>query len=346
MVFCEFILRFHCTHIIFYFHLEFIMRLVLHGEEIESFFDLLGHDENGLTYALGWNLANNISFLRIFLSRITGKKYQYKTKNSEIRLQNYGEKDHGFTDIELILDNKMFIVIEAKIGWALPTSNQLNKYCSRFDDFTAFDTKLVVISECRKEFAKQQLEKVNAKVSIEYISWRDIHGLIDKAFVESSRYQRKNLNSLKAYFKEVISMQRNDSNKVYCVSLSSKKAERSMLTWIDIINKKRVYFYPVGKNWPSDPPNYMAFRYDGKLQSIHHVDSYEIVTKLWEHLPFDEEDWEPTFLLKLGPPFKPSHEVKNGNIWSNGRLWIDLDTLFTCETVKDALTLTQQRVES
>ena len=321
------------------------MKLVLHRKEIDSVFDLLDHDENGLTYALGWNFANNITFLRIFLAKITIKRYNCDVGSSEVRLQEFGEKDHGFTDIELIIDNEMFLVIEAKIGWTLPTPDQLNKYCSRFEDFITYNKKLVVISECRKEYAKQQLAKVNVSIPIEYISWREIHSLIDVAWKESSRYQKKMLNNFKTCFKKVISMQRTDSNKVYCVSLSSQKPEWSRLSWIDIVEKRRRYFYPVGKKWPSDPPNYIAFRYNGRLQSIHYVDGYEIVTNMFEHLPVDEEEWDPTFLLKLGPPFKPAKEIKNGKIWGNGRIWVDLDTLFTSETIRDARDLTQLRAE-
>jgi hypothetical protein len=66
---------------------------------------------------------------------------------------------------------------------------------------------------------------------------------------------------------------------------------------------------------------------------------------MYEHLPFDEEEWEPHFLLALGPAFKPENEIKNGKIWPNGRYWIDLDTFFTCMTIQDARDLTQKRAE-
>jgi len=322
------------------------MKLVLHREEMNSIFDLLGRDENGLTCALGWNFSNNKNLLRIFLHKITGKDYRCDDESSEVRLQEFGEKDRGFTDIELRIDKEMFLIVEAKIGWNLPTQDQLDKYSSRFEDYTAYDKKLVVISECRKEYAQQQLKKLEAKVHIDYISWREILRLIEHVYKESSGFQKKMLYNLTTYFRRVIRMQKRDSNRVYCVSLSSEKPQWSRLSWIDIVRKKRKYFYPVGKNWPSDPPNYIAFRYDGKLQFIHHVDNYQIVTKMHEHLPVDEEEWDPNFLLALGPPFKPAKEVKNGRIWPNGRYWIDLDTFFTCATIREARDLTQQRAEA
>jgi hypothetical protein len=38
--------------------------LFLHGRKIETIFDLLGREENDMTYALGWALAESPQFLR------------------------------------------------------------------------------------------------------------------------------------------------------------------------------------------------------------------------------------------------------------------------------------------
>jgi hypothetical protein len=154
------------------------------------------------------------------------------------------------------------------------------------------------------------------------------------------------INNLNTYFKKVIkviNMQDRNSNKVFCVVLGSDKPEWSKLSWKEIVEKERKYFYPVSKKWPPDPPNYIAFRYDGKLQSIHHVEKYEVVTKMYEHLPVDKEEWEPFFLLTLGKPFKPSSEVKNGNIYPQQHLWFDLDTVFTSRTIEEARDITKER---
>ncbi|MCG2728873.1 MAG: hypothetical protein L6276_01100, partial [Acetobacterium sp.] len=46
------------------------------------------------------------------------------------------------------------------------------------------------------------------------------------------------------------------------------KPESFGLSWIDIVEKRNKYFHPMGMNgWPKEPPNYIAFRYYGKLQS-------------------------------------------------------------------------------
>ena len=71
-------------------------------------------------------------------------------------------------------------------------------------------------------------------------------------------------------------MQKFDSNWVYVVSLGSGTNPGRNIFWIDVVNDRGRYFHPVGKGWPKEPPNYMAFRYWGKLRSIHHVESYEV----------------------------------------------------------------------
>ena len=59
------------------------------------------------------------------------------------------------------------------------------------------------------------------------------------------------------------------------------KPENCDLTWIEIVEQKKKYFHPFGINgWPKEPPNYIAFRYNGKLQSIHHIESYTVTKSL------------------------------------------------------------------
>jgi len=319
------------------------MRLLLHGEDVQSIFDLLGYDENGLTYALGLTLSENKELLKMLINRISNENY--RCEDCEVRLQEFGKKDRGFTDIELLIDNRLFVIVEAKIGWNLPAQEQLDKYTLRFDEYKPYSRLLVVISECQKEYAEREIRNLNLKVPIEYISWQETLSFIEQAYSISTSYQKRMLKHLEEYFKKVITMQDRNSNKVFCVALGSGKPEYSKLSWIDIVKKKRRYFYPVAKGWPTDPPNYIAFRYYGKLQSIHHVDDYEIVTKMYEHLPVKKEEWDPTFLLKLGKPFKPAREVKNGNIYPKQHLWFDLDTVFTCKTIQEARDLTQKREE-
>lgn len=118
------------------------------------------------------------------------------------------------------------------------------------------------------------------------------------------------------------------------------------LSWIEIVNKYNKYFCPVGGNgWPKEPPNYIAFRYDGRLQAIHHIDHYTVTRNLHEQFPEmpDEELVENHFVYSLGPAITPSKTVKTGNIYRSGRVWAMLDTLLTCDSISEARDLSYSR---
>ena len=140
-------------------------------------------------------------------------------------------------------------------------------------------------------------------------------------------------------------MQNQESNLVYVVSLGASTPEWSQLSWRDIVIKKKHYFHPVGGGWPKDPPNYLGFRYDGKLQSIHHIESWQIVDNMHEAFPeINAVGWEPHFLYTLGDSIIPQKEVKTGKIYPSGRVWAMLDLLLTCSTISEARDLTQKRL--
>lgn len=61
--------------------------------------------------------------------------------------------------------------------------------------------------------------------------------------------------------------------------------------------------------WPKVPPNYIAFRWDGHVRRIHHIDAYAVVDDL--HEAFDEipaglEADVPHIVYDLGPPILPA----------------------------------------
>ena len=136
-------------------------------------------------------------------------------------------------------------------------------------------------------------------------------------------------------------------NRVFVVSLSQDpiKEDRDY-TWTDVVEKDRHYFHPKGKGWPDPPPNYIAFRYNGQLQSVHYIERCDVVTDPSSvNMNWLEADCKQ-FLYKLGPAMKPSSTVKSGPIW-NSRCWCAIDTLLsgTCKTIIEAAAETKRREE-
>ena len=94
----------------------------------------------------------------------------------------------------------------------------------------------------------------------------------------------------------------------------------------------------------------MAFRYDGELKSIHHVERYTVIDNFATHFtPKSTPADRPHFLYDLGPAIRPTHRVPtNGNgysIYPSGRKWIFIDLLLTAKSVAEAAHLTKQRLK-
>jgi hypothetical protein len=109
-----------------------------------------------------------------------------------------------------------------------------------------------------------------------------------------------------------------------------------------------MYFHPFGGGgWPVSPPNYLGFRYKGRLQSVHHVEKYEIVkwTALPKHIPeIKYSKWDRNFIVyTLGRPIYPSEEVRSGTLRMAAHCWAMIDLLLTCKTISQARDLSKKR---
>lgn len=320
--------------------------LYLYGQKTDSIFDLLGTDENDISFAVGLGFSKVPTFLKHFLQHININT-KFDTELVKIKLQQY-ERDKGFTDFEIEQEGEFSIIIEAKKGWNYPDKNQLGKYSSKpsFNLFTARQKKLVVFTESSKDFTNAHFHiKTSNSYDVTVVSYRELWSLAKKARADSDNYQKRFLEELINYFEKIMTMQNKYSNMVYVVALSYETEKDWKISWIDIVEQKRRYFHSVGgRGWPTEPPNYIAFRYYGKLQSIRHIDSYEVFTdphKFFKEIPSD--DWGHCFLYHLSEPIIPSKEIRTGNIYRNGRVWAMLDLLLTCDTIAEARDKTKKR---
>lgn len=242
------------------------------------------------------------------------------------------------------MPGKLHIIIEAKRWLSLPGSGQLKTYAQRLGNTNAETKILIVLSDCSVEFACARIPGEISGIKVKYISWSGVYEVAKRALHENHGPKRYILNELISYLRELIEMQEVDSNWVFVVSLGSGTPAGWGISWREIVNKKGRYFHPVGNRWPQRPPNYLAFRYDGRLQSIRHVESYEVTTNFHEHIDEIPSHIEaPHFIYKLGPAFRPDHTVLTGNIYPSGRARCMLDTLFTSKTIAAARDLSHKR---
>ena len=320
-----------------------------YGQEIRSVFQLLGDKENDISSSICWALAKCPVFLKGIVRKVCG--IEVDPKNVTILNQEYDQAT-GITDIEVTDDQCFHIIFEAKRGWLLPGAEQLTKYSTR-KDFTGKPVEhkhIVSLSECSQTYAELYLpfRKVNG-IPESHLSLAEVYQMAIDSKPASNHEQKHLLDEFIEYLGGVMTMQNKSSNWVYVVSLSKGHPEGCELSWIDFVKERNRYFCPVGGGkggWPKEPPNYIAFRYDGRLQSIHHIESYTVSKNLHNEFPeMPDEVWETEhFVYTLGPAIIPSKTVKTGgSIVRSNRVWAMLDTLLTSDTISEAWEISKNR---
>jgi hypothetical protein len=304
-------------------------------------FSLLGGDENAATFALGWTLSRSETLLRAFLERLGLARPAGAIR---IALQRHAD-DAGFTDIELVAPDELHVVVEAKVGGAVATATQLERYRPRFGQAHAGQA-LVSISAAPAYAASRLLAASLDGVPIRHLSWSDVQRVVRRAApAVAGSTERRWLRDLDTHLEGYVAAQLASSNIVYVVALSDQEIAPGY-TWIDVVEKDNAYFHPIGRGgWPTSPPNYLGFRYRGELQSVRHVEEAELVPELGERNP-RWGAWSDHMLYRLGPPMRPAMPLRSGMSYAN-RVYCAIDLLLSgaCETIKQAQEETARRLK-
>ena len=321
--------------------------LTLHGRPVGTVFDLLGKKENDITYSVGWAMSQSEELAEAFIKEVLPAVDDVRV---DLILLQKGIPGAGFTDIELkgkSGDREVHVVIEAKRGYDLPEEAQLAKYATRTEPRP---DALVVMAETSADLVVGKLPPTVADVPVLYRSWRRLDELVAAVAGRSRNHAAKRLlRDLSRYLRGLMTMQNVNSNLVYVVSLGGE-IEDTGISSRDVVLEHDNYFCPVGGGrggWPKEPPNYLGFRFGGKLQQIRHVEGYRVTGD--DHAGFEplkgKVHWscEPRWLFQLGPAIVPDHPVKSGKLWPSHRGWIAIDLLLTCDTVAEARDRTDAR---
>ena len=321
--------------------------LQLRGRTLDSVFELLGSDENSLTFAVGWCLSRVPGLLEAVAKEIG---VEPPGPEATVRLQEFGGLN-GITDVEVRDPGKAAWIIEAKIGFEPPGIEQLTKYAHTLNDGSdqAAEKLLVVLAQSdRKElWLKLKVPAAVEGVPVRVISWGQVKACIDRAYPVTDNTGKALLRQLGAFLDKALPMQEITSNSVYVVSVSRGTFSGGPTNFQDVVLTHRKYFHPIGSGWPVSPPNYIGFRWDGCLQSIHHVEHYEILTNYRTQFPdADDVEMDPHFLYHLGPAITPTQKVPTGNLFRAARIYAHIDLLLTSATISEAGVKTRERLEA
>jgi len=322
------------------------MNLFRNDKPMPTIFDLYGSKENDMTAGLAYVMASCPGFLSRFVQEACSINLS-DTSNVSVRIQTArSTQQEGITDIEIKGDD-LFIVIEAKRGPILPSRRQLEQYGPILQKAKQHHRFLITISNSTNEFAKYHYNDFQIDtVQLVHLPWYRIKKLVDESVTSELNRNKHTLRDYSHYLGGILGMDNIYSNMVYVVSLAQGlPGEGWSIAWIDIIEKKNIYFYPLGKGWP-DPPNYLGFRYGGRLQSIRRIESYSQFTNPRSLFPeAAEAEWPLHYCFRLGTPIVPAKVVKNGpTILRANRCWCMLDTLLTSDTISDAKVETRRRI--
>lgn len=315
------------------------MKLLCYRRPVASIFDLLGTKEDDMTYALGFVASRSSEFASRLVHAIGGPKE--KPRDGLVRLQEVD--GDGRTDVEIEYADRFHVVFEAKRGPWLPTVGQLQKYVGRLKERGARAQRIVTVTNAPPEYAARLLPPVMGEIPIAHLAWRNIRDLARSARPHETNRNKNLLDEFDTYLKGILGMETARSNMVYVLSLGGGGAWG--LNFKEVALKRSAYFDPVAR-YRGGLPNYIAFRYDGRLQSIHHVDAADIFEDPKQVFADAQSTRvEPHYLFRLGPPIRPPHEVKNGpSIRQANRVWCMFDLLLTSATITDALKETKRRL--
>jgi len=300
------------------------------GASINSELDLLGTSEIEITSAFALALRRSGSLRQGFLGIVDCGRVD--VVSLELEVHHEGAR----TDLEIDLGSEV-LILEAKKGWRVPEIEQLRKYAALA--MPGRTKKVITISDASEEWAEKILPPSIGDVAVQHVSWRTILNVVGAAVNDEDRSTRELLRKFDRYVRKVAEMRNATDMWAYCVSLSDKKF--GDITFMDYVTGEGVYFHPHSdwqKGWPTNWPNFLAFRWKGHTRQVNRVLSVSVVDDLRESWPTIPEDVgaRSHVLYKLGPAI-PMRPLPNGGAYASGRVWVLLDQLLTATNLLEAV---------
>lgn len=285
------------------------VKLLRYQKPVATIFDLLGTKEDDMTYSLGFVVSRSPHFAAALLKLVTGRDPKIPPQGI-VRLQTIAAEERGRTDIEIKVGEEMFAVLEAKRWPWLPSVEQLRRYLPVVRREKVKERRLVAVTNATEDYARMTLPVQLDGVPVVHIAWRRLRRLATEVRAQETNRNKHHLDEFAEYLREIVTMENVRSNMALVLVLNRDGAWG--LSFKDVVYQHHRYFDPVERH-RHGTPNYLAFRYDGRLQSIHHVDRVEIFTNPKDVFPIAQSaSVKPHYLFHLGPAIRPDHEVKNG----------------------------------
>lgn len=299
------------------------MSLFGYGKTIVNVFQLLGDKENDITRAISYLFSTSRSFLLSFLKHCGVVDADLVFEEISVYYQRHNE--NGITDIEIAKEGSFYVVIEAKAHYGLPSYEQLKKYAEYLKKKNGSSKYILTMSNISREAAKKELPDTIEGIPVSHIPYSDIMKYAKDSLMDTKGEARIFLKHFISYLSEVIDMKDKHSNIVYVTPIGGESIKEH-----DVL---RQYHCPVGgQGFPKEPPNYIGFRFKGKLQYINFVEKVE----------YYKED-KLYFRFFLGPDIVPTKKIRAGGKIRSNKYNCDIDLLLTCDTILEAYRKSEER---
>jgi len=272
------------------------------------------------------------------LDRVTARLLPDVGAGDDIDLRMETRDDLGRTDLEIQVGDRL-AVVEAKRWWGLPAQAQLAAYAPRVR--AVGDGVLATLSNASPEWAAYSLPADVDGVPVVHLPWTQVGRDLAAARRASRGEQRHWLDELHTYLRRAVRVRTPQDSWTYCVSVGEGRpgggGERTFRDFVD----QQWYFHPYGGTggWPKEPPNFVAFRWYGKVQRVHRVADAEVVPSLaskWADIPVDDDTDRPYAVYSLGPAL-PGTPIPSGANYRASRMWVLLDQLLVGPTLAQAM---------
>ncbi|WP_370332220.1 hypothetical protein [Mycolicibacterium hippocampi] len=205
----------------------------------------------------------------------------------------------------------------------------------------------MTLSQASAALAAYHLPREIDGAPVVHLPWREVLDDIAEVRPACRGRQRIWLDELRKYLKGVIRVRSVADSWTYSVVLNNDRPNGSLFTFLEYVTDELTYFHPYGTGgWPTEPPKFLAFRWNGAVRRIHRVEDYDVFPTLldkYPELPEEELRMRPHAVYKLSarrlPPLEP---IPNGASYRASRLWVLLDHLQTSKTLAEAIERTRQ----
>jgi len=146
-----------------------------------SIFSLFGNSEPVATNILAYLLYCSEVFFYDLLRSLKNKPSQPDFKNTQILREHIpsSQSTKDRTDIELVAENKLHIIFEAKMGNNIPSKRQCEKYIARLlrNQPSVFVSLVLLVNDsksCDKEIQRYSQDKAFRRDIIQLLEWSTV----------------------------------------------------------------------------------------------------------------------------------------------------------------------------